>query len=121
MWGGAKRAAERNGHFLSSNVVIYQSKHLLGAIGHSVCTPDPLGANPGSLGATPKRGIQGCLGYADDLLLLSASRTGIKGMVSIKEKFAKNKDLKFRTDEDPNKSSSPLGGASQAPWEHAAS
>ena len=39
--GLAKRAAGRNGHFLSSNVVIYQSKHLLGALGHSVCPPRP--------------------------------------------------------------------------------
>ena len=43
---GAKRAARRNGHVLSSNVVIYQSKHLLGALGHSVCTPRPPRGEP---------------------------------------------------------------------------
>ena len=46
----------------------------------------------------------GCLGYADDLLLLSASRTGLQEMVSISEKFAGSKNLKFSTDPDPNKS-----------------
>ena len=46
----------------------------------------------------------GCLGYADDLLLLSASRTGLQSMVTICEKFAKAKSLQFSTNLDPVKS-----------------
>ena len=46
----------------------------------------------------------GCLGYADDLLLLSASRSGLQAMVTICEKFAKMKHLKFSTNVDPIKS-----------------
>ena len=46
----------------------------------------------------------GCLGYADDLLLLSASRSGLQAMVTICEKFAKSKSLKFSTNVDPVKS-----------------
>ena len=39
----------------------------------------------------------GVLGYADDLLLLSASRTGLQEMVKICEVFAKSRKLKFST------------------------
>ena len=46
----------------------------------------------------------GCLGYADDLLLLSGSRTGLQAMVDIAEKFASSKNLKFSTNPDPIKS-----------------
>ena len=46
----------------------------------------------------------GVLGYADDLLLLSASRSGLQAMVSICETFSVSKKLKFSTNEDPNKS-----------------
>ena len=46
----------------------------------------------------------GCLGYADDLLLLSASRSGLQCMVSVAEKFMKEKNLKFSTSENPMKS-----------------
>ena len=46
----------------------------------------------------------GCLGYADDLLLLSASRTGLQEMVKICEIFALKKNLKFSTDPDASKS-----------------
>ena len=46
----------------------------------------------------------GVLGYADDLLLLSASRTGLQAMVAICEKFAKSRRLKFSTDDNPAKS-----------------
>ena len=46
----------------------------------------------------------GCLGYADDLLLLSGSRSGLQSMVTICEKFAKAKHLKFSTNVDPKKS-----------------
>ena len=46
----------------------------------------------------------GCLGYADDLLLLSASRSGLQAMVTICEKFALSKSLQFSTNIDPVKS-----------------
>ena len=46
----------------------------------------------------------GCLGYADDLLLLSASRSGLQAMVAICEKFAKARHLKFSSNIDPVKS-----------------
>ena len=46
----------------------------------------------------------GCLGYADDLLLLAASRSGLQAMVTMCEKFAKKKHLKFSTNVDPAKS-----------------
>ena len=46
----------------------------------------------------------GVLGYADDLLLLSASRTGLQAMVAICEKFMKQRRLKFSTNVNPMKS-----------------
>ena len=46
----------------------------------------------------------GVLGYADDLLLLSASRSGLQAMVNICDKFAKLRKLKFSTNVDPAKS-----------------
>ena len=46
----------------------------------------------------------GVLGYADDLLVLSASRSGLQAMVSICEKFAKLRRLKFSTNPNPSKS-----------------
>ena len=46
----------------------------------------------------------GCFGYADDLLLLSASRSGLQSMVKIAEDFAKSRNLKFSTNVDPKKS-----------------
>ena len=46
----------------------------------------------------------GVLGYADDLLLLSASRSGLQAMVRICEMFAKARSLKFSTNMNPNKS-----------------
>ena len=46
----------------------------------------------------------GCLGYADDLLLLSASRSGLQAMVTICERFALSKSLQFSTNTDPVKS-----------------
>ena len=45
-----------------------------------------------------------CFGYADDLLLLSASRSGLQSMVKICEDFAKSRNLKFSTNVDPRKS-----------------
>ena len=46
----------------------------------------------------------GCFGYADDLLLLSASRSGLQSMVNICAEFAKSRNLKFSTNPDPKKS-----------------
>ena len=46
----------------------------------------------------------GCLGYADDLLLLSASRSGLQSMVNLCTSFMKKKSLKFSTNVDPVKS-----------------
>ena len=46
----------------------------------------------------------GVLGYADDLLVLSASRSGLQAMVSVCEKFAKLRRLKFSTSPNPSKS-----------------
>ena len=40
----------------------------------------------------------GCLGYADDLLIMSASRSGLQAMVEICEVFARESHLKFSTD-----------------------
>ena len=42
--------------------------------------------------------------YADDILLLSASRSGLQAMVNICEKFASYKNLEFGTHPDPKKS-----------------
>ena len=56
------------------------------------------------LGCRIDQSFYGCLGYADDLLLLSASRSGLQAMVKICEKFAKEKHLKFSTNADPQKS-----------------
>ena len=41
--------------------------------------------------------FMGCLGYADDILLLSASRTGLQEMVHICEVYTRQKGLKFST------------------------
>ena len=46
----------------------------------------------------------GVLGYADDLLLLSASRSGLQAMVSICERFARLRRLKFSTNANPAQS-----------------
>ena len=56
------------------------------------------------LGCRVDRFFYGCLGYADDLLLLSASRSGLQSMVAICERFARDTSLKFRTNDDPVKS-----------------
>ena len=45
-----------------------------------------------------------CFGYADDLLLLSASRSGLQELVKICENFAVKKSLKFSTNVNPEKS-----------------
>ena len=46
----------------------------------------------------------GCFGYADDLLLLSASRSGLQAMVNTCQEFASLKNLTFSTNPDPEKS-----------------
>ena len=46
----------------------------------------------------------GCLGYADDLLILSASRSGLQSMVDICGAFARKRNLKFSTNSNPAKS-----------------
>ena len=46
----------------------------------------------------------GVLGYADDLLLMSASRSGLQAMVNLCETYAKVMKLKFSTNVDPVKS-----------------
>ena len=46
----------------------------------------------------------GCLGYADDIFLLSASRSGLQAMVNLCQDFAAKKNLTFSTNADPGKS-----------------
>ena len=46
----------------------------------------------------------GVLGYADDLLLLSASRSGLQAMVTVGEKFARERRQQFSTHSVPAKS-----------------
>ena len=57
-----------------------------------------------SLGCRLDKFFYGVLGYADDLLLLSASRSGLQAMVSICERFAKERKLKFSSNANPAKS-----------------
>ena len=56
------------------------------------------------LGCRIDKCYYGVLGYADDLLLLSASRSGLQAMVSLCEQFAKARKLKFSTNDNPAKS-----------------
>ena len=46
----------------------------------------------------------GALAYADDLILLSPSISGLQNMVNICQNHAESNDLLFSTDPDPNKS-----------------
>ena len=46
----------------------------------------------------------GCFGYADDIFLLSASRSGLQTMVNLSQSFASKKSLKFSTNVNPDKS-----------------
>ena len=46
----------------------------------------------------------GCFGYADDIFLLSASRSGLQAMVNLSQDFASRKNLQFSTNENPDKS-----------------
>ena len=45
-----------------------------------------------------------CLGYADDIFLLSASRSGLQAMVNLCHDIASKKNLTFSTNADPGKS-----------------
>lgn len=56
------------------------------------------------LGCQLNNQFYGCLGYADDLLLLSASRSGLQFMVNHCAQFMKKRGLKFSTNADPDKS-----------------
>ena len=56
------------------------------------------------LGCRLNSQFYGCLGYADDLLLLSASRSGLQSMINKCSDFMKVKKLKFSTNVDPRKS-----------------
>ena len=46
----------------------------------------------------------GCFGYADDIFLISGSRSGLQAMVNICQDFASSKNLQFSTHKDPEKS-----------------
>ena len=46
----------------------------------------------------------GCFGYADDLFLVSASRSGLQAMVNLCQEFASSKNLQFSTNVNPVKS-----------------
>ena len=51
------------------------------------------------------RGIfYGAVIYADDIFLLSTSRSGLQIMIDIRQKFAAKLNLKFETNPDPDKS-----------------
>ena len=56
------------------------------------------------LGCRLNNQYYGCLGYADDLLLLSASRSGLQSMINKCAEFMKKKSLKFSTNVNPVKS-----------------
>ena len=46
----------------------------------------------------------GAMIFADDIMLLSASRSGLQALVDICQEFSSEKNLKFGTDADPSKS-----------------
>ena len=48
----------------------------------------------------------GVVGYADDLLLLAPSRSGMEKMLTLCEDYAVQNNLEFSTDPDPKKSKS---------------
>ena len=56
------------------------------------------------IGCRIGRNYVGVLGYADDLYLMSPSLDGLQDMLKVCEKYAENHNLKFSTDENPNKS-----------------
>ena len=56
------------------------------------------------LGCRLNNKFYGCFGYADDLLLLSASRSGLQSMINKCSEFMQQRKLKFSTNENPVKS-----------------
>ena len=46
----------------------------------------------------------GIMVYCDDIFLLSSSRSGLQAMVTLCEKYAEAKNMKFSTNTDPEKS-----------------
>ena len=56
------------------------------------------------IGCHIDRVFLGAFIFADDILLLSASRAGLQSMVNTCEKFASRKNLKFGTNSNPMKS-----------------
>ena len=56
------------------------------------------------LGCRLNSKFYGCFGYADDLLLLSASRSGLQSMINKCSDFMKLRKLKFSTNKIPAKS-----------------
>ena len=46
----------------------------------------------------------GCYGYADDLLLICPSRTGLQEMLNKVEDYARNHNINFSTNPEPKKS-----------------
>ena len=48
----------------------------------------------------------GVIGYADDLILLAPNRKAAQKMLEICEEFAKENNISFSTNHDPNKSKS---------------
>ena len=55
-------------------------------------------------GCTIYRVYFGAVIYADDIFLLSASRTGLQQMMNLCQSYAASKNLRFGTDENPQKS-----------------
>ena len=46
----------------------------------------------------------GCVGYADDLLFLCPSRSGLQEMLDVAQEYVKEHQISFSTDQDPAKS-----------------
>ena len=51
-----------------------------------------------------RKNRSGCFGYADDMLLLCPSRSGLQEMLNISEKYANEHSINFSSDINPNKS-----------------
>ena len=58
----------------------------------------------------------GVLGYADDLFLLSPSIDGLQEMLLVCEKYAESHNLKFSTDNNPQKSKTKKERRKKASW-----
>ena len=46
----------------------------------------------------------GCFAYADDIFLISASRSGLQDMLNIANKYVEEHNISFSTNKDPSKS-----------------